>query len=357
VTALWLTSRFSAAFWRNASVALFDDRWEGTCERSLLAICLPQSQSLTIFSLRPNEENILQAISLYQYSAISATSLRITRSNVWDLLVLKPDHQLAVLTHGNHELPIQLDQVLRDRNGNTQKDTNLPARMVHHSKIITVQGGSFSAATVVFEDGQRALTTINLVPQDILTNQCLQILALTLPSEILFTLHRFFFEKWSSCSLSTRDGVEFECFTSSLYSAFDLDNEVTTPTSSHWSMLGSSTSHSRLREDPVLKGLKLPSPSKLTGSKRNSRRPHKLLAAVLYALHTLGESLRLMVHHYKLLVRLAPVLCKIALAIRPEWADYWKRLCPDAVQGWPSLQDACMFSLSNTTQFVCSFSC
>jgi anaphase-promoting complex subunit 1 len=264
-----------------------------------------------------------------------------TRSSVWDLLVLKPDHQLAVLTHGNHELPIQVDQVFRAGGRGTRTDANLPARIVHHDKIISVQGGSFSAATVVFEDGQKALTTINLVPQDFLTSQCLQILALTLPPEILFSLHRFFLEQWSSRSLSTCEGVEFECFTCSLYSVFDLDSEVSTRTSNYWPMLGSSTSHSRFREDPVLKGLKVPpSPTKLAGFERNSRRPHKLLAAVLYALHTLGESLRLMIHHYKLLVRLAPVLCKIALAIRPEWADYWKRLCPDAIQGWPSLQDA-----------------
>ena len=194
---------------------------------------------------------------------------------------------------------------------------------------------------VVFEDGWRALTTINLVPQDILTNQCLQILALTLPSETFFLLHRLFLEKWSSRNLSTSDDVEFECFTDSLYSTFELDTEVTALSSDYWSMLGSSASHNRFREDPVLKGLNVPpNPSIILGLKRSSHKPHDLLAAILYALHTLGENLRLMVHHYKSLVKLVPILCRIALAIRPEWADYWKRLCPDAIEGWPSPQHA-----------------
>jgi anaphase-promoting complex subunit 1 len=331
---------FSAAFWRNVSVALFDNRWDGTCERSLMAICLPQSQLLMKFSLRCNEENVLQAVLLRQDSAISVTSLRITRSNVWDLLVLKPDHQLAVFTHDNHELPIRIDHVC-DEDRNIQMDANLPACTVDHGKIISVQAGPSFAVTAVFEDGWRALTTINLVPQDILTSKCLQILALTLPSDFFFSLHRLFLEQWSSRSLSTSDGVEFDCFTDSLYSVFDLDTEVATLSSNYWPMLGSSASHNRFREDPVLQGLKVPpNPSILVVRKQSSRKPHKFLAAVLYALHTLGENLRLMVHHYKSLVELAPVLCRIALAIRPEWADYWKRLCPDATEGWPSPQDA-----------------
>lgn len=334
-------SRFSAASWRNVSVALFDNRWDGTCERSLMAICLPKSQSLMIFSLKPSEEKTLQAVPLHQSAAISATSLRITRNNVWDLLVLKPDHRLAVYTHGIHELPIQLGYVHHAEDRNMGIDVSLPAYMVHHGKTISIQGRSFSSVTVVFEDGWRALTTINLVPQDILTSQCLQILALTLPSDILFLLHRFFLDKWSSRSLSTSDGVEFECFTDSLYRVFDLRIETATHSSDYWSTLGSSASHNRFREDPVLKGLKVPpSPSTLVGFKRSSGKPHRLLAAVLYALHTLGENLRLMVHHYKSLVKLAPVLCRIALAVRPEWADYWKRLCPDATQGWPSSRNA-----------------
>jgi anaphase-promoting complex subunit 1 len=42
-------------------------------------------------------------------------------------------------------------------------------------------------------------------------------------------------------------------------------------------------------------------------------------------------------------LRFAPVLCRIALAIRPEWADYWKRLVPDAISSWPSPITSGMF--------------
>ncbi|KAJ7050909.1 hypothetical protein C8F01DRAFT_1343574 [Mycena amicta] len=70
---------------------------------------------------------------------------------------------------------------------------------------------------------------------------------------------------------------------------------------------------------------------------KTARHPQRktLLAPILYAMHSMAEDLRLRIDHYKDLCRLAPVICRIALVVRPEWADYWKHLCPDAMTGWP----------------------
>jgi anaphase-promoting complex subunit 1 len=55
-------------------------------------------------------------------------------------------------------------------------------------------------------------------------------------------------------------------------------------------------------------------------------------------LHSLAEEIKVTIDHHRGLFRLVPVICQIAHVIRPEWADYWKRFCPDAVTDW-SLPD------------------
>lgn len=305
-----------------------------------MSICLPGTQSLLLFSLAPGEDNMLKATLLTELPAISATSIRATRENVWDLLVVKPDHQLVILTHGLRELRIEVGP-------NISRVDRLISRHPEHGKVVSVQNGAFSSTTLLFEDGWKSRTAIDLVPQDPLTKQCLEILATTLPSESSFALHHAFLKQWSSHGLATSNGVEFESFTRALYNEFGLDQPVkplVASTKSHpWARLGGSASHFRFQEDPVLKELSLPLPPSLSQSSRRPPKAHKLLAPILYALHTLGEDLRLMVHRYESVLRLAPVIRHIALVIRPEWADYWTRLCPDATAIWPSPETAGVF--------------
>ncbi|KAG5646150.1 hypothetical protein DXG03_004203 [Asterophora parasitica] len=329
-----------AQSWRSMSVALFDDRWDGTSMRSSMAICLPRSQLALIFALAPGEDKMLKATPLTQVSAISVTSLRVTRDNVWDLLVVKPDHRVVVLTHGIYELPIELEPSPPSFSHSTediamQIDRNFPPS-ADHGPVTDVHNGSLSTVTVAFQDGWKERTTIDLVPQDSLTLKCLQMLALTLPHDVMFPLHRLFLEKWSLRGRATSNGVEFDCLTKSLFAFFQLSPEAPRRALDYWSMLGASPSHERFHEDPVIRNLAIPPSSPPVYPQAEPQKPHRLLAPILYALHTLGEDLRLMVHHYQALLKLVPVICRIALAIRPEWADYWKRLCPNAIAGWPS---------------------
>lgn len=323
-------------------MALFDHRWDGQAERSLMSVCLPSTKTLTLFSLAAGEDDMLKVTPLAQLPAISATSIRATRGNVWDLLVVKPDHHLTVLTHGTRELPIELrpQNSMTPHNGTVMDvDANILHPSIDHGRVVSVQNGAFSSATLVFEDGWKARTSIDLVPRDTLTNQSLQILALTLPAETSFALHRTFLEKWSSSYLRTSDGTEFDCFTAALFNVLGLEEASIISPSIHdhvWTALAKSSSHGRFREDPVLKHLTTPSYPKPSLSLKYLHKPHNLLAPVLYALHTLGEDLRLMVHRYDCLLKLVPVISRIALSIRPEWADYWKRLCPDPAIAWPS---------------------
>ncbi|KAJ7659935.1 hypothetical protein B0H17DRAFT_1212739 [Mycena rosella] len=328
--------------WRGITCSLFDGRWTGTSLRSLLFIHFPASRSLLLFSLYIGQDNTLRLKFLSQLPALGAASLRITRDSVWDLLVLKPDHELVVLTHGNRELPLAvkfsgLDSAVID----VDLAQHASGRQV---QVVGLKRDSFHSATLLFDDGQRRRqqrVCINLVPTDYLTSQTLQILALSLPEDIFFELHRSFLEEWSSRGWRASDGIEFESLTSALYHTFELRQlPDSTMGGDLWSLLSKSPSHDRFREDPALRILSRPQPPLNTiafdaEAPLQSPQRKMLLAPILYALHTLAEDLRLRIDHYQPLTRLAPVICTVALVIRPEWADYWKRLCPDAMAGWP----------------------
>jgi anaphase-promoting complex subunit 1 len=104
-------------------------------------------------------------------------------------------------------------------------------------------------------------------------------------------------------------------------------------------------SHKRGTQDPALRFLDDP-PQPINEIETQipvlADRPHPMLAPVLFAFHMLGEDLRLDVGMYQSLNRLASLIILVGRIIRPEWADYWKRLCPSASSGWPSPSTASM---------------
>ncbi|KAJ7468501.1 hypothetical protein FB451DRAFT_1136619 [Mycena latifolia] len=326
--------------WRGITCSLFDGRWTGVAQRSLLSIHFPASESLLLFSVYIGQDNTLKLKFLSQLPALGAVSLRITRDTVWDLLVLKPDHELVVLTHGNRELPITVNISDSDT---AAMDVDVSQPVVGgQGRLIGLKRDAFHSATLIFEDDKHRRrqqpVCIDFVPRDYLSSQTLQILALSLPEDVFFELHGNFLEAWSSRGFRKSDGIEFESLTSALYRTFDLHHFTNSPPAGDlWSLLSTSPSHDRFQEDPALRILSRPKRPLHTIAEVPLRSPRRkmLLAPILYALHTLAEDLRLRIDHYQPLTKLAPVICTIALVIRPEWADYWKRLCPDAMAGWP----------------------
>ncbi|KAH0579751.1 hypothetical protein H2248_002588 [Termitomyces sp. 'cryptogamus'] len=331
-----------AQSWRSISVALFDDRYDGVSSRSLIAICLPHSQCAFLLSLAPSPDNTLKAIPLTHIPAISVTSLRATRENVWDLLIVKPDHKLAIIMHGTQELPIQLGCLQRSTSiaddNSMQVDSNTPSS-VDHGPIVAVHSGHSSTVTVTFKDGWKERVTIDLVPHDPLISQCMQILSLILPSDYIFALHTMFLQRWSASGRPTANGADFAQFSDTFFSCFLLPYGACPVDDRPWSMLGLSPSHDRFIDDPALRGLEMPPtapPKNSVISPAEKRKPHFLMAPALWALHALGENLRLIIDQYQSLIRLVPLICGVAQGVRPEWVDYWKRLCPDAALPWPS---------------------
>ncbi|KAG6856543.1 hypothetical protein H0H87_003362 [Tephrocybe sp. NHM501043] len=329
-----------AQSWRSISVALFDDRYDGVSSRALMSVCLPHSQSAFLFSISSGLNSTLKAMPLTHIPAISVASIRATRENVWDLVVVKPNHELAILTHGTQEIPIELYSSSSalppiDNEGTMQIDPkHVPP--VDHGPIIAIHTGYFSTATVTFVDGWKERVTIDLIPHDHLVSQCMQILSLSLPSDHIFALHSMFLHKWSARGRHTADKGDFEHFASTFFSCFLLPHETRPVDDDPWSRLGLSPSHGHFIDDPALKGLKMPPNPLPRTTLTEETKPHFLMGPALCALHTLGENLRLMVDQYQSLIRLVPLICAVAKVVRPEWGDYWKRLCPDDVPTWPS---------------------
>jgi anaphase-promoting complex subunit 1 len=191
-----------------------------------------------------------------------------------------------------------------------------------------------SAVTVELFDGSLSRVSIDFTPKDLLTKQCLEVLALTLPADWYFGLHLTFTDAWRTRRLSCDPEVEFDSFKSALTTILQVEPyQKDLARNNPWERLSCSASYARLEDDLVLSGLRLP-PRSPPDPPSTPKRPHALLAPVLNALHMLGEDLRLMVHRHDDVHRLAELICLIASIIRPEWADYWKRFCPDVTAGW-----------------------
>jgi anaphase-promoting complex subunit 1 len=131
---------------------------------------------------------------------------------------------------------------------------------------------------------------------------------------------------WSQRYSRTSPGLEFQEFTLALFSLLDLKlhpfkHEESITSSSVWERFSALTT---------------PTPPTTQHHFIFTLNVNPLLAPVLYALHMLAEDLRLDVLRYESLMLLIPFICQIAHIVRPEWADYWKRLCPNIMPGWPA---------------------
>lgn len=303
-----------------------------------MSICFPKSQKLFIYTISQLPDRTMEVTPTIEMPALSATSLRATRGNVWDLLVVKPFGLLTVFTHGLNEIPVQVQDSDKASGEGLEMEMYMDVSidyLGHHGQIVSASESQWGTTTLAYEDGYKTSVTFDIFPEDKLVIECFQLLALILPTEITFEIHRLFLEKWSSRAWSTAENVEFECFSTSLYSVFRLDFADRPVLFDPWLRLAASKSHEHFAEDPALRFLRKPPNIPPARPLHRPEPPHKLLAPLLYGLHTLAEHLRLLVPRQHDLLRFAPVVCRIAVIVRPEWADYWKRLIPDVMGSWP----------------------
>ncbi|KAI9571862.1 anaphase promoting complex subunit 1 [Boletus coccyginus] len=318
------------------SAALFDQRFDGVRDHTLLAICMPGVPT-AVFLLTVQEVNKTVACDyLATIDAVSVAPVGATRKEIWDLLAVKSDGSVTIFTHGLQELPIVLGIAQAGDTGGAVKNALVPV-----TGITSIKSACVSSITLLCAGGQAYHGKFDMLPRDRLVNQALQALSLVVPTKEIFTMHREFLRTWSLRNFCTSSNLEFHALTYGLTKILDLG--FSHPANRHashstdWEQFFSLNVNVRnFQDDPALQHLSLPAHLKSRQFTLVALKPNPLLAPVLYTLHMLAEDLRLVVHRHDSLVLLAPLVCQIAHIIRPEWADYWKRLCPNIMPTWPS---------------------
>ncbi|CAL1698012.1 unnamed protein product [Somion occarium] len=311
--------------WSDISVGIFDQRWNGKSTTALLAICLSASQTLIVLSLRRKEGKVFTEPPHARLPAISVAPVRALRSNVYDLLVVKPNRTLAILTHGMHEIPIRIRSSVEPK--------------VADNGVLSLKDSVNSSVSLTFADRSIARISINLIPDELLTKQCLFMLSMMLPAQFFFDLHHRFLLKWSLRGYSSIDDDTFNSFKDAVFEILSIPNPSSKLDTNSWNNLCMTSSLTRYDDDPAFRRLKLP-PSLRTMPAKISYKPHEHTGVVLHGLHYVGLNLWLNVRRHRDLLKLATVVCKLAIVVRPEWADFWKRISPDALDYWPSSADS-----------------
>ncbi|KAF8840326.1 hypothetical protein BDN67DRAFT_1069395 [Paxillus ammoniavirescens] len=349
-TALVEHGRMKASFWAqelathplpqrtmpHISAALFDQRFDGVRDHTLLAICTPGCPA-TIFLLTVEDAKSVGCSYLTTIDAVSVVPVGATRKEIWDLLAVKADGTVSIFTHGLRELPIRL-RLAQPWNAT---ETGAPS-IVPITGVTSVKWGCVSSVSLLCAGGGEYRGKFDMLPRDRLVNQMLQSLSLVLPMKEAFDLHRCFLEAWSQHYFWTSSNLEFHALTFALCTILELKlvfpfkNEEGTPSTAWRQFCALSADSRQFRDDPALQRLSLPVPPPTRQYFLFTLKPNPLLAPVLNVLHMLAEDLRLVVHHHDSLMLLVPMVCHIAHIIRPEWGDYWKRICPDIMPGWPA---------------------
>ncbi|KAM5530390.1 hypothetical protein V8D89_015951 [Ganoderma adspersum] len=315
------------------SVAAFDERWDGESTRSLLGICSRATSTLLVFAIERREDSTIGVKPVTHLPALAITTIRGTRDFVADLLLLKPDGTLCLLVHGTLELPLAV-KMPAIRQGRFIKKPN-------GSHIVGLAHAVYSSVSLELSDGSMVRTSLDLIPRDHLVCDCLVMLSFVLPPDMFLTLHWMFLSKWAAKDYAFIIGVEFDILVISLLQTLGLETEESVDSyviDGVWGQLVATESFDKFQEDPILRKLQLPGRRPGTTWRKPANKPHSLVGAVLHALHLVAEEKRVFLPSYEGLPRLTPLICRLALVVRPEWADYWKRFCPTAMQAWPNPQ-------------------
>ncbi len=307
-------------------------------ERAFLAVCLPRSESLLIMPLVKHEHETLGIEPCMCLSATSVAPIKATRPTVLDLLVLKADGSLGLLTHGLSELPLTLVSPHAET-------APIP------SDILLLKDPLETSVTLCFNDKKTARISLSLAPTFHLTRQCLHMFAMVLPPEPSFQFHYLFLLRWSDKGF-VNSSASFDALREATYDILGLGGEPKhQPAPSAWDALGQSRSFTRFADDPALRKLALPPAPCAEKITQVACAPHDMHINFLNGLHHVAQDLLLSINDHEDLKRLVPVICKLAVDIRPEWADYWKRLFPDAMGAWPAPSTASKCSLSLLSTF------
>ena len=288
------------------------------------------------------------------YPALAIEKVRATRTDAYDLLVLKPDHTLSLYADDQEyqlmlsvDLSVKMESHVEDTSGVV--DMSMSMDEGHHIsltepqlQLLSIKDGVGSFFTTVFEGGQERRVSIDLLPHNRLVDDVLATLQYVLPTSQFAELRRNQLVRWCSKSRPTKLKEEIACLWEPLLEML-LGEEpgiiYTRPQqeTSAFDSLASSAVHQKFSNDRSLFNLRVPTAKVACATERSSQGVSLFCAPTLYALHVLGQSLKVDLTRQADLEHLVPILLKIGNRIAPEWSDYWSRVFPDAEMAWSSV--------------------
>ena len=332
-----LPPSFSCDQWGKITAATFDDRWDRKIQRSLLSVCFPNSQLLRTIAVCKHDEGYMKVELLQDMQATSVASVRSTRPTVKDLLLVKPDGSLGILTHGIRQINIQPRRECTQR-APPETKTDTSSRPNASFSVARVEERTESCATFIMENGEKMYGSLVFSSPDVLVHRCFEVLAMALPSELAFAIRLEFLHLWHEQGLFTIEDTVIICFRRALFKILHVADPDRERGVLCWDNLSQSPLCDDMSEDVSLLGLTHPPPARRENAPPDFHivKPHPLAGAALNALHHLAEDMRINLEQQILVLRMVSIVCTIALVVRPEWADYWKRLCPDITLKLPS---------------------
>lgn len=274
---------------------------------------------------------------LQDMQATSVASVRSTRPTVKDLLLVKPDGSLGILTHGIRQINIQPRIECAQRTP-PEMEIDASSRPTVSLSVARVEERTESCATFVMENGEKMYGSLVFSSPDVLVHRCFEVLAMALPSELAFAIRLEFLHLWHEQGLFTIEDTVVICFRRALFKILHITDPDGEQGTLCWDNLSQSPLFDDMSEDVSLLGLVHPPPTRREHTPPDFHiiKPHPLAGAALNALHHLAEDMRVNLEQQMLVLRVASIVCTVALVVRPEWADYWKRLCPDITLKLPS---------------------
>ncbi|GAA5900848.1 hypothetical protein JCM8208_004626 [Rhodotorula glutinis] len=290
---------------------LFDTR---SSTSSTLAIHLPAAQVLLLLGLALDASGTLAASPLSELQALSAVPVLATRRGVLDLLYLRPDQSLALVTADGKEVAVPFAALRAGRS------------------IVSLDGNGSSTVLVTLDDGSRRLSSFAPPEPGALATTCLEALASVLPLEDFVQLQSAVFERErqdeAAARASSRTARRELALQLVLDELFDTQPRAA-PTSPFDEMVQRASSrHAHGGQDP-LAALRA-SPRPLGPPVAATAGPTPLREhdqAILLALHLVAQDARLASGSESEVRVLGRWVARLAAAKGlVGWVDYWRRL-------------------------------
>ncbi|KAG8883968.1 Anaphase-promoting complex subunit 1 [Tulasnella sp. 332] len=346
-----------------------------------LAIHIPSTSTVYFLIIGLKNERVVCELLPSTVLAIAIAQVMVIRPLGNDLLIIRPNYRLAVVTYGLLEMEVYLTGSDLDVEMTDSSDAipltfppTIPATASHgmappdhlndaarppppDKRPARLKDPVHTAVTVVFKDGTEARAALGM-PLSKTVASCMLALSCVLPAHVTFDIRQRQLQRWVQAKKPAVGLEHFNCFSEAVMESLCQDGVGDQSGAHHgqptrmasfsvvpnaWSQLEGTISHSALSMDsairhlqgpvlqnPLLKAIaidRVSLPSRIT-------RPPSWASPALQALHILAESRKLVPGTEIELRWLAGLLVRMGRLVAVDWADHWAGLVPEEPDAW-----------------------